>query len=134
MRHPLTGGGMTVALGDVELLSRLLKALPDFADPRATALATAGFYTARKPLAATINTLANALYAVFCARTGDEAHEAMRGACFDYLALGGACAAGPISRRIARTHSAAKVARLAMLPPQRSVRRLVSSHRNTSGR
>ena len=96
MRHPLTGGGMTVALSDTVLLTRMLAALPDFADPAATALATAGFYTARKPLSATINTLANALYAVFVARP-DPAHDAMRGACFDYLARGGWYARGPIS-------------------------------------
>ena len=67
MRHPLTGGGMTVALGDAALLLTMLQALPSFEDPAATALATRGFYTARKPLSATINTLANALYAVFVA-------------------------------------------------------------------
>jgi len=108
MRHPLTGGGMTVALGDAALLLSILAALPSFEDPAATALATRGFYTARKPLSATINTLANALYAVFVAprvRGGadgsagkpDEAHGAMRDACFDYLALGGWYAHGPIS-------------------------------------
>ena len=42
----------------------------------------------RKPLSATINTLANALYRVFCA-SSSTAHEEMRQACFDYLALGG---------------------------------------------
>lgn len=123
MRHPLTGGGMTVALGDAALLLKMLEALPSFEDPAATALATRGFYTARKPLSATINTLANALYAVFLAkRKGgsgegavaavvngsvdneqqqqppvDAAHAAMRDACFDYLALGGWYAHGPIS-------------------------------------
>lgn len=96
MRHPLTGGGMTVALSDAALLTKVLSALPDFADPAATALATASFYTSRKPLAATINTLANALYAVFCAKD-DPAHDAMRGACFDYLKRGGSCAAGPVA-------------------------------------
>lgn len=35
------------------------------------------FYTKRKPMSATINTLANALYKVFCF-TGDKAHEEMR--------------------------------------------------------
>ena len=62
MRHPLTGGGMTVALSDTQLLSYMLQPLPDFADQMVTADATAAFYTKRKPLAATINTLANALY------------------------------------------------------------------------
>ena len=35
-------------------------------DAIATAARTADFYTKRKPMAATINTLANALYKVFC--------------------------------------------------------------------
>jgi squalene monooxygenase len=29
--------------------------------------------------------------------TGSNAHEEMRQACFDYLALGGSCASGPVS-------------------------------------
>jgi squalene monooxygenase len=32
MRHPLTGGGMTVALADVVLLAPMLAAQPDLAD------------------------------------------------------------------------------------------------------
>jgi squalene monooxygenase len=96
MRHPLTGGGMTVALSDTRLLCEMLRPLPDFEDAIATAERTAEFYTARKPLSATINTLANALYKVFCA-TGDPAQEEMRSACFDYLSLGGIYSSGPIS-------------------------------------
>ena len=64
MRHPLTGGGMTVALSDAALLSDMLEPLPSFADQLTTADRTAAFYTKRKPLSATINTLANALYRV----------------------------------------------------------------------
>eukprot|EP00891_Asterochloris_glomerata_P002286 jgi/Astpho2/2286/fgenesh1_pm.00040_%23_43_t len=96
MRHPLTGGGMTVALSDTKLLSDMLRPLPDFTDSLATADTTAAFYTRRKPLSATINTLANALYQVFCYRP-DPAHEEMRQACFDYLRLGGMYSAGPVS-------------------------------------
>lgn len=96
MRHPLTGGGMTVALSDTRLLCEMLRPLPDFRDALATAGRTAEFYTARKPLSATINTLANALYKVFCS-TGDPAQEEMRSACFDYLSLGGIYSSGPIS-------------------------------------
>ena len=33
---------------------------------------------------------------VFCV-TGSKAHDEMRTACFDYLALGGKCASGPVS-------------------------------------
>jgi len=96
MRHPLTGGGMTVALSDTRLLCEMLQPLPSFEDAIATAKRTTQFYTARKPVSATINTLANALYKVFCA-TGDKAHEEMRQACFDYLSLGGIYSSGPVS-------------------------------------
>eukprot|EP00798_Chlamydomonas_sp_ICE-L_P022067 gene22067-29132_t len=96
MRHPLTGGGMTVALSDCCLLADLLQPLPSFSNPILTAQSTADFYTQRKPVCATINTLANALYKVFCF-TGDKAHEEMRQACFDYLSLGGVYSSGPVS-------------------------------------
>ena len=55
---------MTVALSDTKLLCDMLQPLPDFTDSIATANQTAAFYTKRKPLSATINTLANALYKV----------------------------------------------------------------------
>ena len=64
MRHPLTGGGMTVALSDTNLLCDMLRPLPVLRDSIATALQTQAFYTRRKPMSATINTLANALYQV----------------------------------------------------------------------
>ena len=53
---------MTVALSDTMLLCDMLRPLPDFTDSLATAKTTHAFYTRRKPLSATINTLANALY------------------------------------------------------------------------
>ncbi|MCD9558417.1 Squalene monooxygenase SE2, partial [Datura stramonium] len=48
------------------------------------------------PVASTINTLAGALYKVFCA-SPDQARKEMREACFDYLSLGGTCSTGPIA-------------------------------------
>lgn len=87
MRHPLTGGGMTVALSDTKLLCDMLSPLPDFTDSVRTAKCTSDFYLKRKPLSSTINTLANALYEVFRQKE-QEAHEEMRQAAFDYLALG----------------------------------------------
>ncbi|QDZ22838.1 squalene monooxygenase [Chloropicon primus] len=96
MRHPLTGGGMTVALHDSKLLCDMLSHLKSFEHKRSTTLATKAFHTERKPWAATINTLANALYKVFC-RTGEEWNEEMQSACFDYLSLGGMYSQGPIS-------------------------------------
>lgn len=49
-----------------------------------------------QPLASTINTLAEALYKVFCA-SPDPARKEMQQACFNYLSLGGAFSSGPIS-------------------------------------
>lgn len=96
MRHPLTGGGMTVALSDVALVKEMLEPVEDFNDTAAICKYTQAFYTRRKPVAATINTLAGALYQVFCA-SPDIAMKEMREACFNYLTLGGACSSGPVA-------------------------------------
>uniref|UniRef100_A0A0E0CXJ2 squalene monooxygenase n=1 Tax=Oryza meridionalis TaxID=40149 RepID=A0A0E0CXJ2_9ORYZ len=78
MRHPLTG-----PLRNLHDASSLCKYLESF-------------YTLWKPVASTINTLAGALYKVFCAST-DQAKNEMREACFDYLSLGGVFSNGPIA-------------------------------------
>ena len=65
MRHPLTGGGMTVAFSDVVLLAPMLAAVPDLADWHAVAEVLHRWHWARKPLAATINILSIALYDLF---------------------------------------------------------------------
>ncbi|KAJ6732698.1 SQUALENE MONOOXYGENASE [Salix koriyanagi] len=96
MRHPLTGGGMTVALSDIVVLRALLKPLCDLNDAASLTKYLESFYTLRKPVASTINTLAGALYKVFSA-SPDEARKEMRQACFDYLSLGGIFSAGPVS-------------------------------------
>ncbi|KDP37619.1 hypothetical protein JCGZ_06962 [Jatropha curcas] len=96
MRHPLTGGGMTVALSDIVLLRNLLRPLNSLKDASALCKYLESFYTLRKPMASTINTLAGALYKVFSAST-NRARNEMRQACFDYLSLGGVFSNGPIS-------------------------------------
>ncbi|XP_026388482.1 squalene monooxygenase-like [Papaver somniferum] len=96
MRHPLTGGGMTVALSDIVVLQNLLKPLRNLNDSASLCKYLESFYTLRKPVASTINTLAGALYKVFCA-SPDQARKEMREACFDYLSLGGVCAEGPVA-------------------------------------
>uniref|UniRef100_A0A803KYC7 Squalene monooxygenase n=1 Tax=Chenopodium quinoa TaxID=63459 RepID=A0A803KYC7_CHEQI len=96
MRHPLTGGGMTVALSDIVVLRNLLRPLKNLNDADSLCHYLESFYTLRKPVASTINTLAGALYKVFCA-SSDEAHKEMRDACFDYLSLGGVFSNGPIA-------------------------------------
>ncbi|XP_052722995.1 squalene epoxidase 1 isoform X3 [Vigna angularis] len=96
MRHPLTGGGMTVALSDIVVLRNLLRPLRNLNDAPSLCKYLESFYTLRKPVASTINTLAGALYKVFCA-SPDPARKEMRQACFDYLSLGGQFSEGPIS-------------------------------------
>nr|GMC95043.1 squalene epoxidase 3-like [Ipomoea batatas] len=96
MRHPLTGGGMTVALSDIVVLRDLLRPLQNLNDADALCRYLESFYTLRKPVASTINTLAGALYKVFCA-SPDQARKEMRQACFDYLSLGGTCSTGPVA-------------------------------------
>ncbi|GJN08567.1 hypothetical protein PR202_ga26505 [Eleusine coracana subsp. coracana] len=96
MRHPLTGGGMTVALSDIVVLRNLLKPLRNLHDASSLCSYLESFYTLRKPVASTINTLAGALYKVFSA-SPDQARNEMRQACFDYLSLGGVFSNGPIA-------------------------------------
>lgn len=96
MRHPLTGGGMTVALSDIVVLRNLLKPLKDFNDAASLSRYLESFYTLRKPVASTINTLAGALYKVFSS-SPDQARKEMRQACFDYLSLGGIFSTGPVA-------------------------------------
>ncbi|KAH9694918.1 Squalene monooxygenase [Citrus sinensis] len=87
MRHPLTGGGMTVALSDVILLRDLLRPLHSLDNAYSLCKYFESFYTLRKPVASTINTLAGALHKVF-STSSDPAREEMRQACFEYLRLG----------------------------------------------
>ncbi|XP_061371422.1 squalene monooxygenase SE1-like isoform X2 [Gastrolobium bilobum] len=95
MRHPLTGGGMTVALSDIVVLRDLLKPLSDLNDAVSLCRYLESFYTLRKPVASTINTLAGALYKVFSV-SPDQARKELRQACFDYLSLGTIFSSGPM--------------------------------------
>lgn len=69
MRHPLTGGGMTVAFNDVVLLRELLspETVPDFADTKKVLRQMERFHWRRKGLTSVINILAQALYSLFAA-------------------------------------------------------------------
>ncbi|VVT53603.1 uncharacterized protein SAPINGB_P003657 [Magnusiomyces paraingens] len=99
MRHPLTGGGMTVALNDVDLLRTLLRDTAgtlDWADWDAVqAQVLEPFYWRRKNLGAVVNILAQALYALFAANS-EDLYVLQRG-CFRYFERGGACVADPVS-------------------------------------
>lgn len=96
MRHPLTGGGMTVGLNDASLMARLLAPglVPDLADHDAVSAKLARFHRQRKNLSAVINTLSIALYALFAA--DKRALQILQRGCYRYLLLGGDCASGPI--------------------------------------
>lgn len=48
MRHPLTGGGMTVALSDIVVLRNLLRPLRDLSDGASLCKYLESFYTLRK--------------------------------------------------------------------------------------
>ncbi|KAJ7485535.1 squalene epoxidase-domain-containing protein [Mycena latifolia] len=96
MRHPLTGGGMTVALTDVVVLRSLLGALPDLKDCDQTSRVLRKWHWQRKSVAATVNILSFALYDLF---GGDDDADltVLRTGCFKYLERGGACVSGPAS-------------------------------------
>ncbi|XP_009773880.1 squalene epoxidase 3-like isoform X2 [Nicotiana sylvestris] len=92
MRHPLSAGGMTVALSDIVVLRHLLKPLPNFTDANAV---LQRFYTLRKPVASTINILAGVTYQVFSPSL-DPSRKEIREAFYGYLRLGGIFTNGAI--------------------------------------
>ena len=69
MRHPLTGGGMTVAFNDVVLLKELLRpeVVPDLGNTKVVLKQMEKFHWRRKGLTSVINILAQALYSLFAA-------------------------------------------------------------------
>ena len=69
MRHPLTGGGMTVAFNDVVLLKELLnpELVPDMGNTALVLKQMERFHWRRKGLTSVINILAQALYSLFAA-------------------------------------------------------------------
>ncbi|KAH6786356.1 oxidoreductase family protein [Perilla frutescens var. hirtella] len=96
MRHPITGGGMTVALYDILLLRNLLRPIDDLYDAPTLSNYIQSFYAIRKPRASTINILAESAYKLFCA-SPDPAMQELRQACFNYMSLGGIFSRNSIS-------------------------------------
>ncbi|KAK0521234.1 Squalene epoxidase [Tilletia horrida] len=124
MRHPLTGGGMSVGLWDVVYLTALLGGSawrPDASAARSTTdeaqlqvsssapvkvvadlsnwdsdirPALRTWHWQRKGLAGVINVLAQALYSLFGA--DDDDLFILREGCFAYFRLGGECVNGPV--------------------------------------
>ena len=96
MRHPLTGGGMTVAFNDVVLLKQCLspEIVPNFNDTKLVLEQMRRFHWKRKSLSSVINILAQALYSLFAA--DDELLHALQEGCFRYFQLGGRCIDDPV--------------------------------------
>ena len=109
MRHPLTGGGMTVGLWDAVHLTEALGGADwaplsgdkparkplDLSDWSSLRPALRSWHWNRKGLASVINILAQALYSLFGA---DDANlEVLREGCFKYFEMGGECVNGPVS-------------------------------------
>jgi len=118
MRHPLTGGGMTVAFSDAvhltEMLrpSELLPAGRDGLEWEKVAPMLRAWFWERKKLASVVNIMSVALYDLFGGADGtsssilrfwripadDTADLAiLREGCFRYFELGGEAVAGPVS-------------------------------------
>lgn len=95
MRHPLTGGGMSVAFNDIKIWRKLLKSIPDLYDDAAILQAKKSFYWTRKrSYSFVVNILAQALYELFSAT--DDSLRQLRKACLLYLKVGGVCLQGPV--------------------------------------
>jgi len=96
MRHPLTGGGMTVALNDAVLLSQLLspEKVPHLSNIPVVLKQMEVFHWRRKNLTSVINILAQALYSLFAAN--DPQLKALQLGCFRYFQRGGECVDGPV--------------------------------------
>lgn len=113
MRHPLTGGGMTVALWDAAYLAHILGTgswSPLDGTPYAFDIPAAArglhdwsaimpvlrtWHWQRKKLASVINVLAQALYSLF--GTPNDNLTVLRLGCFRYFECGGDCVRCPIS-------------------------------------
>ncbi|KAL1206081.1 Squalene epoxidase 4 [Cardamine amara subsp. amara] len=78
---------MMVALSDTLILRNLLRPLPNLGNTKKVSEVVKSFYIIRKPMSATVNTLANVFSQVLIATT-DEAREGMRQGCFNYLCNG----------------------------------------------
>ncbi|CAK4069609.1 unnamed protein product [Aphanomyces euteiches] len=106
MRHPLTGGGMTVALKDVVLLSELLRDV-DVTKSADIAAVRRTFERERVHHSSTVNILANALYHVFSVPLDGSdvaaARVTLRESCYEYLKMGGMFMAGPLGLLCALT-------------------------------
>ncbi|KAJ5908272.1 squalene monooxygenase [Penicillium taxi] len=85
MRHPLTGGGMTVVFNDVCIIRDLLSPenVPSFEDTKLVLKQLSRFHSERKNYSSVINILSIALYSLFAAN--DVHLQALQRGCFQYF-------------------------------------------------
>ncbi|KAJ9074749.1 Squalene epoxidase [Entomophthora muscae] len=97
MRHPLTGGGMTVALSDVVRLRQLLSPLSsqELCNQDILSAKVQEFHYLRSSSSTVINILACALYRLFQSENDPSLLQLQEG-CFEYFKLGGICIDGPV--------------------------------------
>ncbi|KAK6908404.1 squalene monooxygenase [Kwoniella mangroviensis CBS 8886] len=102
MRHPLTGGGMTVAFNDAIILTRYLKPSEQLPSGRAgledwdkVSEYLREWFWERKKLSGVVNVLSMALYSLFGGADEPEL-EVLREGCVKYLGMGGERVAGPV--------------------------------------
>lgn len=94
MRHPLTGGGMTVGLNDVVLLIKKIGDL-DFSDRETVLNELLEYHYERKTYDSVLNVLSVALYSLFAA-DNDNLKKLQKG-CFKYFQRGGDCVNVPVA-------------------------------------
>ncbi|KAG2132898.1 squalene epoxidase-domain-containing protein [Suillus bovinus] len=95
MRHPLTAGGMTVALNDAVILSDLLANVESFANWNEISPILRKWHQLRKPLAGTINTMSMSWAGLFAA--DGEAFDIMQEGAFKFFGKGPEYSEGPMS-------------------------------------
>lgn len=94
MRHPLTGGGMTVGLNDVVLLIKKIGDL-DFSDRETVLDELLDYHYERKNYDSVINVLSIALFALFAAENKNL--KSLQKGCFRYFQKGGDCVKVPVA-------------------------------------
>jgi squalene monooxygenase len=118
MRHPLTGGGMTVALTDVHHLGDKLIEIRNRFSRENIDLAVESFYQKRNAQNASINILADALYGVM-------SDSDLKEACYSYLQQGGKKSDIPLSLLSALNRDSNKLLRHFFAVAVHGVRRIL---------
>ncbi|KAG1774336.1 squalene epoxidase-domain-containing protein [Suillus placidus] len=109
MRHPLTAGGMTVALNDVVILSDLLAQIESFDNWDEISAILRKWHHLRKPLASTINTMSMSWAGIFAAE--GEVFDIMQEGALKFFGKGAEYSEEPMSLAAGITHSPLLLAR-----------------------